>query len=164
MGKGFYAALQDTLHVSDKRSVVGHGDMLFFCTAHPVFHFPFVLHTSAAVNDQAVRRQIVRKFRAGGKAKLKLFAGVVCDPPGKLDGSDIVTLTVMGAALTDQYRIMILQGIDCCDTGNHLFQNSLIARHKDGEGGKGNGGRNDLANTWLSVMTIRGFFPSSERV
>ena len=98
------------------------------------------------MHNQLIGAQISGEFRATGEAKFRLSLGVLTNPVGHLHGANILALAVMGAAFTDENLIPVLNTIQCSHGFHRVIQATLVAGHKDGEGGKGHGGRHDLAD------------------
>ena len=69
-----------------------------------VFHLTLVQHTSTTMDDHLISGQIQRKFGSACKFKGHVFSGIFAYPARKFDSTDIVTLTMVGAAFTDQNR------------------------------------------------------------
>ena len=62
--KGFQTAPQDPMYICNGDPIIGHGYALIPGAFHPVLHLPLIEHASAAVDDQTVAAQVVRKFRS----------------------------------------------------------------------------------------------------
>ena len=98
---------KDSCYLSDEDSVICYGDMLVLTAGDPVFHFPFIQHTAAAVNDQLISADVIWKFCPGGKDKLRLLSSVSAYPVGNFEGSDIVALAMVGTAFGDQDPVSV---------------------------------------------------------
>ena len=103
-----------------------------------VLHFAAVEHTGAAVDNHTERREVQGIRAAAGEDQFDVLAGVLTDPPRKLDRPDVITLPVMRAAFGDEDFVAVLQGINCFGTADEDGKAAFIAGEEDGEGREGN--------------------------
>ena len=94
--------MEDAVDVCDNEPVVGHRHALVGGTLVAVAHFAFVEHARAAVDDDFVGPEVFGELRSGAGFDDDVLAAELLEPAGDFDGSDIVALTVVGAAFGDE--------------------------------------------------------------
>lgn len=93
--------------MGDQDTVVGDRDAGLFGLVDAVLHLAAVKHAGAAVYDHAKGREVQRIRAAAGEYELDILAGVLSDPPRKLDRPDVITLPMMRAAFGDEDFVSI---------------------------------------------------------
>ena len=127
------APVQDSIHIGDGDAVVGNGHGLVSGALHAVLDFPAVEHTTAAVDDQGIRRQVFREIAAAGRFDADILMRIITKPAGNLDRADVVALAMMGTAFGNEDRVAVLQLFQGRDAADGRFQQALVPGHEDGE-------------------------------
>ena len=73
------AALQDASHVGDGDAIVCERDVLIVRAFGAVVHFTLRQHATAAMDDDGVAGQIVRKTRAAREFELHILSAMLAD-------------------------------------------------------------------------------------
>ena len=133
--QGFQRTIENPVHFGDRDTVVDHGDTRRFSCTLAILHLLLIEHTTAAVDDNLVRRKIIGEAGTGGEIIRDICVCICFQPSGKLHGADIAALAVMGTALRDQYLIAVLQGFQGVCAPDQTVQITFIAREKDRERG-----------------------------
>lgn len=123
-------AFQNSCNTGNQDSVVGNRNILVLTAGYTVFHFSFVKHTATAVNNHFIRSNIVRKFCTGSEFKHRVFASVFSDPFGYFVCTDIITLTMMSTAFSNQNTVSVFYGRECGNTLKLSFQFTFISGKK----------------------------------
>lgn len=124
--------------MGDESTVIGERDAGCLRSFHPALHFTPVQHTAAAVNDERIALQffgIFGKLASAGKVKIQSFAGVLPYPAGQFDSADVLALSMVGAAFTNQNFIAVCQVLEIMGAVCRSVQNSFEPCHKYGKGG-----------------------------
>ena len=129
-------SLQGARHEGNGDPVVRERHLLFFRLPHSGEHGIFRQHAAAAVDHQPVRCEVFRKTAAGAGFEDQLFSGMCLQPARDLDRSDVVALTVMGAALRHQDPVPVLQVFHCADPLHGGLQKAFVPGHQDRERGQ----------------------------
>ena len=142
--------------MGDEGTVIGERDTGCLCSFHPALHFPQVQHTAAAVNDERIALQsfgIFGKLTAADKVKIQSFAGVLPYPAGQFDSADVLALSMVGAAFTNQNFIAVCQIFEMMCAAGCSVQNSFEPCHKYGKGGQ-SGFRRNYIFYLFEVLTV----------
>ena len=127
------AALQDAGHVGDGDAVVREGNGLVVRTFGAVVHFTLRQHATAAMDDDGVAGQIVRKTRAAREFELHILSAMLADQFRKLFRADVAALAVMRAAFGNQDDVAVAQAVQCFHAADGSRQIAFVAGEKNGE-------------------------------
>ena len=127
------AALQDAGHVGDGDAVVREGDVLVVRAFGAVVHFTLRQHATAAMDDDGVAGQIVRKTRAAREFELHILSAMLADQFRKLFRADVAALAVMRAAFGNQDDVAVAQAVQCFHAADGSRQIAFVAGEKNGE-------------------------------
>ena len=127
------AALQDTGHVGDGDAVVRKRDVLVVRALGTIVHFTLRQHTTAAMHDDSVTRQIIRKLRTTREFELHILSTMFADHLRQLLRADVATLAMMRAALGNQDDVAVTQRVQSFHAANGSCQIAFVAGKQDGK-------------------------------
>ena len=96
------------MNLGNDHAIVGHWNPLMRSCLLPVLHFPGIKGAATAMDDHLIGAEVLGEFSSRSEIKLKLLPSIACEPAGNLHRANIVTLTVVAAALADQDPVPFL--------------------------------------------------------
>lgn len=108
ISKNLNATCQDSVHMSNRSSIISNWYILILGALYAIFHLPFIQCTATAVDNELISRKICGKLCTARELDVENFLSIGLNPFWKFYCSNIFTLTMMGTAFGNQNCITIL--------------------------------------------------------